>query len=70
MSPTTASIVISNELESHGDTSYAWLNRYLGEQFIFTVWPDGYGQLSGSFDNEPRVVCRKPQNDTKGLCGA
>jgi serine/threonine-protein kinase len=35
-------IVLSTELESHGDSASQWLDRYGSEAFTFTLRPDGY----------------------------
>jgi serine/threonine-protein kinase len=46
MTSTTAMVVVAKQLESHGDTSDGWLDRYPGEAFTFTLRPDGYATIT------------------------
>lgn len=71
MSSTTAMIVLTEELESHGDTSNLWLNRYGGEAFTFTLRSDGYATITNP-SGDPVVLCPRGTGfrDSQGLCGA
>lgn len=71
MSATTAMIVLSKQVESHGDTDTQWLHRYPGEAFTFTLRPDGYATITTP-SGEPLTLCPRGAGfrDTQGLCGA
>jgi hypothetical protein len=49
-------IVLSTELESHGDTASQWLDRYGGEAFTFTLRPDGYATITNP-TGQPVALC-------------
>jgi serine/threonine protein kinase, bacterial len=70
-SSTTALVVLATRLESHGDTSTLWLNRYQGEAFTFTLRPDGYATITDE-SGKPVTLCPRGTGfrDTEGLCGA
>jgi serine/threonine protein kinase len=71
MASTTAMIVLTTQLESHGDTDTNFLHRYPGEAFTFTLQPDGYATITTP-SGQPTTLC--PQgtgfHDKEGLCGA
>jgi hypothetical protein len=71
MTSTTAMIVLTTQLESHGDTDTNFLHRYPGEAFTFTLQPDGYATITTP-SGQPTTLC--PQgtgfHDKEGLCGA
>jgi len=62
-------IVLSTELESHGDTASQWLHRYGGEAFTFTLRPDGYATIT---NGQPVTLWPRGTGfrDSQGLCGA
>jgi len=72
MNSTTAMIVMTTQLESHGDTSAGWLNRYPGEAFTFTLRPDGYATITTPPYGKPTALCPRGADfrDIQGLCGA
>jgi hypothetical protein len=71
MTSTTAMIVLTTQLESHGDTDSNFLHRYPGEAFTFTVQPDGYATITTP-SGQPTSLCPRGADfhDTEGLCGA
>jgi hypothetical protein len=66
-----AMIVVSKQLESHGDSSGLDLDRYSGEAFTFTVRSDGYATITAP-SGDPITLCPRSTSfrDTQGLCGA
>jgi serine/threonine protein kinase, bacterial len=71
MTSTTAMIVLTTQLDSHGDTASEWLDRYSGQAFTFTLRPDGYATITAP-SGQPITLCPRGTgfHDTKGLCGA
>ncbi|MBP1822970.1 serine/threonine protein kinase [Mycobacterium sp. OAE908] len=71
MTSSTAMIVLTTEMESHGDTATQWLNRYSGEAFTFTLRPDGYATITDP-TGKPVTLCPRGTGfrDSQGLCGA
>jgi serine/threonine-protein kinase len=71
MTSTTAMIVLTTQLESHGDTTSQWLDRYSGEAFTFTLRPDGYATITNP-TGQPVNLCPRSTgfHDSQGLCGA
>jgi serine/threonine-protein kinase len=71
MTSTTAMIVLATQLESHGDTTSQWLDRYSGEAFTFTLRPDGYATITNP-TGQPVTLCPRATgfHDSQGLCGA
>jgi serine/threonine protein kinase, bacterial len=71
MTSTTAMIVLTTQLESHGDTDTNFLHRYPGEAFTFTLQRGGYATITTP-SGQPTTLC--PQgtgfHDKEGLCGA
>jgi serine/threonine-protein kinase len=71
MTSTKAMIVLTTQLESHGDTTSQWLDRYSGEAFTFTLRPDGYATITNP-TGQPVTLCPRGTgfHDSQGLCGA
>jgi serine/threonine protein kinase, bacterial len=71
MTSTTAMIVLTTQLESHGDTDPTFLHRYPGEAFTFTLQPHGYATITTP-SGQPTTLGPRGAgfHDTEGLCGA
>jgi hypothetical protein len=71
MTSTAAMVVLTTQLDSHGDTTSQWLHRYSGEAFTFTLRPDGYATITVP-SGQPITLCPRGAGfqDTQGLCGA
>jgi serine/threonine protein kinase, bacterial len=66
-----AMTVLTTQLESHGDTTSQWLDRYSGEAFTFTLRPDGYATITNP-TGQTVALCPRGTGflDSQGLCGA
>ena len=64
-------IVLSTELESHGDTASQGEIRYAGEALTFTLSSGGYATITDPSSNEPITLCPRGTGfrDSQGLCG-